>query len=69
MAGLDIVVGVVSFESSIGCDKKSPSGYSRVPYYLNWIHEILNIKCSFSFRYPSMWVVVCKDKFGTEEFY
>ena len=30
-------IGVVSFVSSAGCASGYPSGYARVPYFLDWI--------------------------------
>lgn len=37
-----VLVGVVSFVSSSGCDSGSPSGYARVSSFLDWINTTIS---------------------------
>ncbi|XP_026747806.1 collagenase-like [Trichoplusia ni] len=35
--GTDLLIGVTSLVSPVGCDNGFPNGYTRVTYYLDWI--------------------------------
>lgn len=37
--GENIQIGVVSFVAKKGCEAQLPTGFVRVTYYLDWIHE------------------------------
>jgi len=42
-AGIFTQAGIVSFGSSTGCETGYPDGFSRVPYFLQWIQAITGI--------------------------
>ncbi|XP_063698812.1 serine protease 3-like [Culicoides brevitarsis] len=42
--GDNIIIGVVSFVSSNGCEAGDPAGYVRVSSYLDWIHKNTGIQ-------------------------
>ena len=41
--GAAIQLGIVSFGTSLGCNKQFPSAYTRVPSYLKWISDKTDI--------------------------